>query len=800
MFKNRLIVKVLIALSVIIVAIVTIFSYIFWQNDQNILNEIRTYSRNSAIEAINQNEKYKLSEDRKKNKTNIEIIGRHSSEHIKNLDIEGLREMLYLDMQANNVVLIQIIDNDMDEPFLTAVKKDKKIIFVQKIPNELKEMKKLHKIEEFKANIIDRGSHDTHRIHSEKNMSIEQTILAHNKHDGKIIGQAILYYDNSIFEEKVSMLKNDAIKKIDKFDEKIDEKIDTFMMNKFFLYFIGLFAILITMTIILKALVNTPLQKLKAGLDDFFLVLHDKKKNPSKIQISSKDEFEDMAHSVNKNIATSVNLHKTLSILNAVLETKSKKEKTLLDNSGQGFLTFDEDFLVDNTYSKKCVQLLGSNIGDKDISNLLSLDAKDTSSFKSFVLGALKVDNKIIQKSMLSLLPSEITIRDKDLQLEYKIVEGNKTMLIITNVTQQNILREKLEIEQNTAKMMMTIIENSASFHDIKRDFAYFIEHRSHYISTSRTSMKNMSNLYREIHTFKGVFSQFFMNDIASELHDIESQISNFIKDGKNITNDQILSFINDIDFDNIINDEYNTISKLLGEEFACGDNVLIIDADSLKSIEDRYVSLLESCNINNELSNNILNDIKKHTQRKLKSQLKSYIGLAKRVSQDLEKEIYDFEIVGDENVIITDKLVPFVKSLVHVFRNSVDHGIETPEKRLELDKDEIGSISCSFNSSDDGLQIVISDDGAGIDIEKIKMKISKEVDVSSLDDGDIYQYIFEDDLSTKDEISELSGRGIGMGAVKQVVDSLNGTIEIQSKINIGTTFIFNLPINQEEG
>jgi chemotaxis protein histidine kinase CheA len=94
-------------------------------------------------------------------------------------------------------------------------------------------------------------------------------------------------------------------------------------------------------------------------------------------------------------------------------------------------------------------------------------------------------------------------------------------------------------------------------------------------------------------------------------------------------------------------------------------------------------------------------------------------------------------------------------------------------------------------------IKIVISDDGRGINIEKLKEKISKkypEQDVTNLSKNEIYQFIFKDQISTMDKVSETSGRGVGMSAVKSELDKINGKIEIKSNMGVGTTFIFMIP------
>ena len=165
-----------------------------------------------------------------------------------------------------------------------------------------------------------------------------------------------------------------------------------------------------------------------------------------------------------------------------------------------------------------------------------------------------------------------------------------------------------------------------------------------------------------------------------------------------------------------------------------------------------------------------------------------------------MEKEIYEFDIIGDKELVVPAEFKSFIKALIHVFRNSIDHGIEDPETRVLKGKDEKGTIACTFAVKDDCLQLMISDDGAGIDCEKIKGKLShKDINLDGLTRSEIFDLIFNDNFTTKDEISNISGRGIGMSSIKIELENLNGRYEIQSKEDVGTTFVFKLPLKKEQ-
>jgi two-component system, chemotaxis family, sensor kinase CheA len=157
-----------------------------------------------------------------------------------------------------------------------------------------------------------------------------------------------------------------------------------------------------------------------------------------------------------------------------------------------------------------------------------------------------------------------------------------------------------------------------------------------------------------------------------------------------------------------------------------------------------------------------------------------------------LQLEGVDTEI--DRNIlqIISD-------SLIHLIRNCVGHGIETPENRLKSDKKEEGTVILKASSESDGVIIEIKDDGKGIDIAKVREKVIKNSLVipemaRQMSDKDILQYIFEPGFSTADTVTSISGRGVGMDVVKKALDSVGGTIDVATEAGKGTTIKLMLP------
>ena len=166
-------------------------------------------------------------------------------------------------------------------------------------------------------------------------------------------------------------------------------------------------------------------------------------------------------------------------------------------------------------------------------------------------------------------------------------------------------------------------------------------------------------------------------------------------------------------------------------------------------------------------------------------------------VAKKVDKEI-DFEIVGGETEL--DKMVveKISDPLMHMLRNSIDHGIETPQERKTLGKSPKGHVVLKTYPDAGTIVIEISDDGRGLPRDKILAKAIANglVDENNnLSDKEIYNLIFAAGLSTAEEVSDISGRGVGMDVVKSNIEALRGTVEIDSKPGEGSLFTIRLPL-----
>jgi two-component system chemotaxis sensor kinase CheA len=182
---------------------------------------------------------------------------------------------------------------------------------------------------------------------------------------------------------------------------------------------------------------------------------------------------------------------------------------------------------------------------------------------------------------------------------------------------------------------------------------------------------------------------------------------------------------------------------------------------------------------------------------------IKKVFGRFPRVVRDLSRTLnkeITLELVGEETDLDKNLVEALADPLVHLVRNSVDHGIEMPDERESAGKPRMGMVRLSASQQGDHILLTIEDDGKGMDPEKLKqIAIDKGVldadSAARLSDTEAFNLIFAPGFSTKAEISEISGRGVGMDVVKTKIIQLNGSVEIQSELGKGTTLQIKVPL-----
>lgn len=512
------------------------------------------------------------------------------------------------------------------------------------------------------------------------------------------------------------------------------------------------------------------------------------------------DEFSELYQSFNKML-------QRLEKSENELAERMNLMKDILDNVDQGFLVFGQDCRILPEYSQQCVKLFKTFPDDQLFPELLFPEDQEQQIFLSQIMSRiLSEQNNAKQEIYLSLLPSEILLFNRTINLKYKILKASNDctsltmMVILTDLSEKKNIQTEVEKEQQILKMVVKVVVDYNDFMTLVSEYRHFALFRVFEILRDEKVSSDLktTEIIRQIHTFKGNFGQFDMFGIYNKLNDLESEYFANIELLKCSDPFTILNFLSRFNLLEWLDNEMKILKVTLGESYFSSGHRYWITREKLNDIENKILAYLPVYKYRS-----ILPELKKIMFNPFKEMFNYHLNYIGYLSNSQQKPLKAVNIKGGEFMVDTILYNPLVKSLVHIFRNSIDHGIETPEERLIANKDELGEIKIEISKTDEIIEIKISDDGRGINLEKI---VAKAVDKKLIDYSlaqhlpreEILNFIFRPEFSTSERASDLSGRGMGLSAVKTEVEKINGTIRVETSPGAGAAFIFALPAEND--
>ncbi|HWV17282.1 MAG TPA: chemotaxis protein CheA, partial [Rhodocyclaceae bacterium] len=215
-------------------------------------------------------------------------------------------------------------------------------------------------------------------------------------------------------------------------------------------------------------------------------------------------------------------------------------------------------------------------------------------------------------------------------------------------------------------------------------------------------------------------------------------------------------------------------------------------DSDTLQAL-DQAVSQLDL------LVSDLQNAVMKTRMQPIGRLFQKYPRIARDLARGLGKDV-DLILVGEETEIDKTMIEDLSDPIIHLIRNAVDHGIEPTADRIAAGKSPKSEVRLEARQEGDHILLLISDDGRGMNPEKLRAKavekgLITDEEANVMDERQSYNLVFLPGFSTKDAITDVSGRGVGMDVVKTNIQKLNGSIETKSALGKGTTFIISLPL-----
>jgi len=328
------------------------------------------------------------------------------------------------------------------------------------------------------------------------------------------------------------------------------------------------------------------------------------------------------------------------------------------------------------------------------------------------------------------------------------------------------LARERLEIEQ---RQVMNLFERMMKD---KAGFLEFWAEATSLVTRIVAATGTRTELKRDLHTLKGNCGLFGLTTVAEHCHALETAL----EDAAGCSAADLAALGATWSHVGV------SVQTLIGER----------PASSIEVEDAEYEEILRavlSGTAHTELADIIASWRFEPTRKRLARIAEQAKLLARRLNKG------DVEIHMDpQNVRLDPKAwASFWQSFAHVMRNAVDHGIEVSEKRLEHGKSANGTLTLRTRIDADQLIIELSDDGQGIDWAAVRAK-AKSVGLRHETQSDLEEALFADGLTTRHEVSETSGRGVGMGAVRQECTKRGGEMSVVSEAGKGTTFHFAFP------
>lgn len=449
----------------------------------------------------------------------------------------------------------------------------------------------------------------------------------------------------------------------------------------------------------------------------------------------------------------------------------------LQGNIGQG-LTKSSDYLLNQDPKS----LIGQNI-----TKALAMTPKESEWFMT--LYAQLCEDIFPEDTSISQMPSRFVIGSGEstrvVRLQGRLLrhaQDNTPRGVLFSLADITDL-ERAEIENREAKTLLKIMQSPKAFIDFISDLKSQLANLDVAIASGDHKVSR-----RILHTLKGNFSCFYLEMIARRIHEIEDKPSIDASDIKEIESLARNFLAKHKSILAISYDAPNAVEFTLTEE-------------NLKALEQLATSTTQSADQKTVALKEFISDIKKINAAGLLGPLDDMV---QQTASRLGKTI-TFALEGGDVRVDPYRFKAVSEILPHLIRNSIDHGIEDSEDRMDNDKPLSGEIRLEIRtvqSSQSGILVRLSDDGKGIATDKVAQKalamgLVTPAQLSAMTDDQKAELIFQDALSTADSVSEISGRGFGLSAVKDTIEKSGGKVSIINQPGKGCTFELFVPYQQ---
>ena len=500
-----------------------------------------------------------------------------------------------------------------------------------------------------------------------------------------------------------------------------------------------------------------------------------------------------------------LNKHLELKILERTRELNISNQfmQAMVNSLNQGLVVFDNTLICNKIHTDATRTILGQDPSGRQFTELLGLAPEDQATLIEWA--KIIFTEMIPFESAAALAPAEKiwgdNIKDPDYKhvtIEYfpmrsQIGKLENIVAVATDKTRE--IQAIADFQEIKAKvdMLIKVLKGKKQFISFLNEVENIFEKIDGFKNREHT-MSACEDLMLLFHTLNGGFGLYQLLDQQRLARSCETQVDIIVKSEtiENHPNWENL-YTEYLNLINSFKDKIKEIEALLGFDISGKNKMVEITEKDFTRLQ-KSIPLIGNAEIKDFLNNLLIKE-------ELYEYLKGYVEFVELTAAKTGKSITPLKIEHADIKINMAPYMEFFNTLIHIFRNSIDHGIEFSNVRSSLGKSPEGHIAVKASINSNQLVLEISDDGGGINVEKIKAKLaSLNYQHNFTTDEELINVIFEPFFSTKDEVSALSGRGVGMSSVKEAAEKLGGKVEIKTEFNVGTTFIFKLPMISDLG
>jgi HAMP domain-containing protein/HPt (histidine-containing phosphotransfer) domain-containing protein len=521
------------------------------------------------------------------------------------------------------------------------------------------------------------------------------------------------------------------------------------------------FAIALVLTLVLVVVSRRWIVRPLGALIEFARGLEEGKRGAA-APLSSGDEIGKLGEALGRMAGAIATREEAIARRNADM-------RRVLDNVGEGFLLLDKDGVIGTERSAVVDRWFGAIDPGSTLASVLG--RAQATLGKSFQMGwEALIDEFLPRELCVAQLPSRASLEGRHFEFRYRLVETDgvleSVIVVITDATSE-IERARADAQQRDFVQAVTrLVANRAAF-------VKFLREADDLVSRITTSGGDRVAVVRNIHTLKGICALQCIGQVAETCHAVESRVLE--------TNAEIAHA------------DVEQIASVWRSFAASLRPVLDIDQAERLEIDAADMSELSDALIARAPHARILALVESWKGERVSSRLRELGEQAEALALKLGRASVDIEVEAGRLRAPNSAWADLWSSLIHLVRNAVDHGIEPMSERVSANKAPRARLALRARRNREVMTLSISDDGRGIDWDAIEAR-AVALGLKHETPAELVDAMFADGLSTRTDVTEVSGRGVGLSAIRAAVVALGGTISVQSERGRGTTFELTLP------